>query len=303
MLKDLLQLEIIMVLLALTGVWLRRRGIITDQGRDCLTDVLMTVILPCNIFLSFKTDADMETLRSFLVTIVISVLVMLFTAVLGKAMYGRKEDHQQKVFRYGLINSNVLFIGLPIIQSLLGDAGVLQQTMYMIFVRVFCWSYGLSLYTGVKSDWKASAKRLMTNACMIAAALGLVMMLTGFRLPVFLDRTLGYASNCMMLISMLLIGVVLSEMDVRQLLRKDVWGFTAVRLLVIPAVVLLGCKLFRVPYIVTATCTLLSGMPAASLTAVLAARYHGDSELGALLVTVSTILSAMTIPIWFIILQ
>lgn len=303
MLKDLLQLEIIMVLLALTGVWLRRRGIITDQGRDCLTDVLMTVILPCNIFLSFKTDADMETLRSFLVTIVISVLVMLFTAVLGKAMYGRKEDHQQKVFRYGLINSNALFIGLPIIQSLLGDAGVLQQTMYMIFVRVFCWSYGLSLYTGVKSDWKASAKRLMTNACMIAAALGLVMMLTGFRLPAFLDRTLGYASNCMMLISMLLIGVVLSEMDVRQLLRKDVWGFTAVRLLVIPAIVLLGCKLFRVPYIVTATCTLLSGMPAASLTAVLAARYHGDAELGALLVTVSTILSAVTIPIWFMILQ
>lgn len=303
MLKDLLQLEAIMVLLVLTGIWLRRRGIITDQGRDCLTDVLMTVILPCNIFLSFKTDADMETLRGFLVTIAISVLIMLFTAALGKALYRRKEDHQQKVFRYGLINSNALFIGLPIIQSLLGDAGVLQQTMYMIFVRMFSWSYGLSLYTGVKSDWKASAKRLMTNACMIAAALGLVMMLTGFRLPVFLDRTLGYASNCMMLISMMLIGVVLSEMDVRQLLRKDVWGFTAVRLLVIPAIVLLGCKLFRVPYIVTATCTLLSGMPAASLTAVLAARYHGDSELGALLVTVSTILSAMTIPIWFMILQ
>ena len=303
MLKDLLQLEAIMVLLVLTGIWLRRRGIITDQGRDCLTDVLMTVILPCNIFLSFKTDADMETLRGFLVTIAISVLIMLFTAALGKALYRRKEDHQQKVFRYGLIKSNALFIGLPIIQSLLGDAGVLQQTMYMIFVRMFSWSYGLSLYTGVKSDWKASAKRLMTNACMIAAALGLVMMLTGFRLPVFLDRTLGYASNCMMLISMMLIGVVLSEMDVRQLLRKDVWGFTAVRLLVIPAIVLLGCKLFRVPYIVTATCTLLSGMPAASLTAVLAARYHGDSELGALLVTVSTILSAMTIPIWFMILQ
>ncbi len=303
MLKDLLQLEAIMVLLVLTGIWLRRRGIITDQGRDCLTDVLMTVILPCNIFLSFKTDADMETLRGFLVTIAISVLIMLFTAALGKALYRRKEDHQQKVFRYGLINSNALFIGLPIIQSLLGDAGVLQQTMYMIFVRVFSWSYGLSLYTGVKSDWKASAKRLMTNACMIAAALGLVMMLTGFRLPAFLDRTLGYASNCMMLISMLLIGVVLSELDFRQLLWKDVWGFTAVRLLVIPAIVLLGCRLFRVPYIVTATCTLLSGMPAASLTAVLAARYHGDAELGALLVTVSTILSAVTIPIWFMILQ
>lgn len=303
MVKDLLQLELIMVLLVLAGVWLRRRGTITDQGRDCLTDVLMTVVLPCNIFLSFKTDADMETLRSFLVTIMISVLVMLFTAVLGKLLYRRKEERQEKVFRYGLINSNALFIGLPIIQSLLGDAGVLQQTMYMIFVRMFCWSYGLSLYTGVRSDWKSSAKRLMTNECMIAAALGLVMMLTGFQLPTFLDRTLGYASSCMMLISMLLIGVVLSEMDCGQLLRADVWCFAAVRLLLVPAGVLLGCRLFQMPYIVTATCTLLSGMPAASLTAVLAARYHGDSELGALLVAVSTILSAVTIPVWFMILH
>ena len=100
-----------------------------------------------------------------------------------------------------------------------------------------------------------------------------------------------------------LIGVVLSEMDFRHLLRADVWGFTAVRLLVVPAIVLLVCRLFQVPYIVTAACTLLSGMPAASLTAVLAARYHGDSELGALLVAVSTILSVVTIPLWFMILQ
>lgn len=303
MLKDLIQLEFIMVLLVAAGIFLRRRGVITDEGRDCLTDLLTMLILPCNIFLSFAGSTDMGALKGFLLTVIISVLVMLCTAVLGKVLYRRREERQAKVFRYGLVNSNALFIGLPIIQSLLGDAGVLQISMYMIFVRMFCWSYGLSLYTGVKSDWKSSVRRLMTNECMIAAALGFVMMLTGLRLPSFLERTLGYASSCMMLISMLLIGVVLSEMDCRQLLRADVWEFTAVRLLVIPAIVLLGCRLFQVPYIVTATSTLLSGMPAASLTAVLAARYHGDSELGALLVAVSTILSAATIPLWFMILQ
>ena len=66
--------------------------------------------------------------------------------------------------------------------------------------------------------------------------------------------------SSLLLISMLLIGVVLSEMDFRHLLRADVWGFTAVRLLVVPAIVLLVCRLFQVPYIVTAACTLLSGM-------------------------------------------
>ena len=54
---------------------------------------------------------------------------------------------------------------------------------------------------------------------------------------------------------------------------------------------------------VTTTCTLLSGMPAASLTAVLAARYQGDAELGSVLVASSTILSAVTIPVWFLVFQ
>ena len=112
-----------------------------------------------------------------MLTVIISVLVMLCTAILGKVIYRHREERKAKGFRYGLVNSNALFIGLPIIQSLLGDAGVLQLSMYMIFVRMFCWSYGLSLYTGVKSDWKGSFKRLLTHPCMIAAALGVVALL------------------------------------------------------------------------------------------------------------------------------
>ena len=303
MLKDLIQLEAIMVLLVGMGVFLRKRRVITDAGRDCLTDILTELILPCNIFLSFEGNTDMGALKSSLITILISVLVMLGTAVLGKLLYRHREERQAKVFRYGLVNSNALFIGLPIIQSLLGDGGVLQLSMYMIFVRMFCWSYGLSLYTGVKSDWKASFRRLLTHPCMIAAVLGVAAMVTGFRLPSFLDRTLQYISSCLMALSMLLIGVVLSEIKLRDIFSGDVWRFSALRLGVLPGLVFGLCRLCGVPYIVTATCTLVSGMPAASLTAVLAARYRGDAELGSLLVAVSTILSGVTIPLWFLALQ
>ena len=195
MLIDLIQLEFIMVLLVAAGIYLRRRSVITDEGRDCLSDLLTMLILPCNIFLSFEGNTDMSALKSSLLTVIISVLVMLCTAILGKVIYRHREERKAKVFRYGLVNSNALFIGLPIIQSLLGDAGVLQLSMYMIFVRMFCWSYGLSLYTGVKSDWKGSFKRLLTHPCMIAAALGVAAMVTGIRLPAFLDRTLQYVSS------------------------------------------------------------------------------------------------------------
>ena len=54
MLIDLIQLEFIMVLLVAAGIYLRRRSVITDEGRDCLSDLLTMLILPCNIFLSFE---------------------------------------------------------------------------------------------------------------------------------------------------------------------------------------------------------------------------------------------------------
>ena len=83
MLKDLIQLEFIMVLLTAAGVCLRRRGVNTDGGRDCLPDLMTILILPCSIFLSFVGNTDMEALKSSLLTVAISVAAMLCTAVLG----------------------------------------------------------------------------------------------------------------------------------------------------------------------------------------------------------------------------
>ena len=138
---------------------------------------------------------------------------------------------------------------------------------------------------------------------MIATGLGLLVMVTEWPVPAVLTETAEYFSSCLMALSMLLIGAVLSHIRWREFFRPDVWGFTLLRLGVLPGAVLLACVLFRVPYVVTATCTLLSGMPAASLTAVLAARYRGDEELGSALVAISTVLSAITIPLWFFALE
>lgn len=302
MLSKIMELELIMVLLILAGVLLRRRGILTDPGRDCITDLVMTLVLPCNIFMSFQVEVTPDVFQKFGTTMAISLLVMVGVAVLGKLCYRKLPEHQAKVFQYGLVNSNSIFIGMPMIQSLLGDAGIVQQNMYMIFVRIFCWSYGLSLYTGKKADWKQSVRALLLHPCMLATLLGLAFMVLGVPLPAFARRTMNYLGDCLMALSMLLIGGILAEMDWKKLFRRDVWMFSALRLVVVPGMVFAGCLLFQVDSLVAATCTLLAGMPAASLTAVLAARYRCDAELGSLIVTASTLVSALTIPMWYLLL-
>lgn len=302
MLGKIVELELIMMLLILAGILLRRRGILTDSGRDCITDLVMTLVLPCNIFMSFQLTVSPDVFLQFGTTMLISLLVMVGVAFLGKICYQRLPEQQAKVFQYGLVNSNAMFLGMPMIQSLLGEPGLIQQNMYMIFVRIFCWSYGLSLYTGQKANWKQSMRSLVLHPCMMATILGLVFMVFSLPLPSFAKRTLNYSGDCLMALSMILIGAILCGMDWKKLYRWDVLAFSALRLILVPGVVFVGCRMLSVDATVTATCTLLAGMPAASLTAVLAARYRCDAELASLIVAASTILSAFTIPMWYLLL-
>ena len=303
MIANVLQLELIMVILVIVGIVLRRRGTITDSVQDGLTDLLVDLIIPCNIITSLQTDLDRELLAGSLSTVLISVVTMFLTAVFGWLIYRRRDEREGKVYRYGLISSNAMFIGLPVIQSLLGSDGVLQLNFFMIFTRMFVWSYGLSLYTGVRADWRTSFWKQVSHPCMIGLFVGLFFPLTGLEIPNVIFRTLGYISDCLMFLSMMLIGVIMAEMDRKRIFQPDLWLYSFIRLVGIPGITLILCIVFRLHYIITATCTLLTGMPSAGLTAVLASRYHGDAELGSLVVAITTLLSTVTIPLWFLLIS
>ena len=303
MMAELLRLELVLVLLAGLGLFLCKRQFLVGDGQKCLTDIVTDVILPCNIFLSFLDSGGVKMLRASLVTVGLSVVTIVGSSALGWLLYRRMAPQKRAVFQYGIANSNALFIGLPIIQNLLGADGVLQLSMYLIFARIFIWTYGLSLYTGTQGNRRDALKKLVTQPAMIAAYLGIAAMLTGLRPPQFLLDTAGYLSQCLTALSMMLVGTVLVGLKPRDLLRRDVWGFCGVRLALLPGLTLALCRLLNVPYIVAGTCTLLSGMPAASLTAVLAVRYQVDAHTAAIVVALSTVLSAVTIPVWYMVLQ
>jgi predicted permease len=98
---------------------------------------------------------------------------------------------------------------------------------------------------------------------------------------------------------MMLVGAIIGEMD-RSELKVDLFslGFSAVRLVFIPLVSYLGCLLFSVDPEVTGVSIVLAGMPIGSTTAILAAKYGGDSSFASRLVSITTVLSMITIPLW-----
>ena len=62
--SSLLTLQGQLALLTLIGFFLARKGIINAQGRKCLTDLLINVILPANIIQSFVVELSWDVLKS-----------------------------------------------------------------------------------------------------------------------------------------------------------------------------------------------------------------------------------------------
>lgn len=93
---------------------------------------------------------------------------------------------------------------------------------------------------------------------------------------------------------MIVIGSILSEADIRKMLKGSTLFYCVVRLLGIPAVTMVVCRLLGMgALLVTGVCTILAGMPAGSTTAILAEKYDGDAKYASECVFLSTVLSLL----------
>ena len=157
------------------------------------------------------------------------------------------------------------------------------------------WSAGLSLYT--KTDSKSVIKNLMTHPCVVSVFVGFALMFLPFELPVFVTNTIDYVGGCTTAVSMMVIGAILADIKLDNIPKGLLAYYSFIRLIFIPACVFIVLSLFHVQPLLTGVCTLLSGMPAASMTAILASKYKGNYEFGSQVVFVSTVLSVVTIPL------
>ena len=244
---------------------------------------------------------DSNTLKNFGVILLISMLIQVFCAVLAKVLYRRVEPGHRPVLMYATVASNSGFLGNPVAEGVFGSMGLALASVYLIPQRIVMWSAGVSYFTKGSSR-KELIKRVATHPCIVAVFLGMLLMLTQVSLPSFLDAALKDIGNCNTAMSMLVIGTILADVKPREMPDKSILLFSGLRLVLIPLAVYAGCLLFRADGLVTGVSVLLAAMPAASTTAILAAKYDGDAVYASKCVVLTTVLSLAVTPVWSMIL-
>lgn len=298
---ELISLQLRMFLIMLVGLLFRKKNIISEEGKKNLTDLVIYLILPCNIVKSFLIEFDGSTLKNFGLILIISVLIQIFCAILARLLYRRTTEGHRPVLKYATVASNSGFLGNPVAEGVFGSMGLALASIYLIPQRIVMWSAGVSYFTG-GADRKTVIRRVVTHPCIIAVFLGLGFMLAQVTLPPFLDASLRDVGNCNTAMSMLVIGTILADVRFRDMFDLSLFLFSGLRLVLIPLAVYAGCLLCRVDGLVTGVSVLLAAMPAASTTAILAAKYEGDAVYASKCVVLTTVLSLIATPVWSMIL-
>lgn len=295
-----IQLQLQIFLLVAIGYLLSKLGMLVLVTRKQLTDLVIYVILPCNIVESFQVDLTHDLLISAGIVLVLGFAAQGLYALLNLFLYRRFDARRQINLKYGTICSNAGFMGLPLSLSIFGPTGLMYASVALLPIRLFMWSAGLSLYTSTTK--KQVLKTLATHPCIIAVFVGFALMLSGLQLPAFLNDTIDSLGNCCTALSMVVIGAILSDVDPRTVLEPAVLYYVVIRLIAIPAVLFGVLWLLKVDALVTGIIVILSAMPAGSTTAMLAQKYDQDPEFASKMVFLSTLASLITLPLWAMVL-
>ncbi|MBQ8794134.1 MAG: AEC family transporter, partial [Clostridia bacterium] len=194
------------------------------------------------------------------------------------------------------IFSNCGFMSLPLQQSLLGDMGVFYGSSYIAIFNLFIWSYGIILMSGDKKY--LSPKKLIINPGIIGLTIGLLIFLLSIPTPRILNDTVSYIAALNTPLPMIIIGYHLANSKISDGIKN------------IKCIFAIFLKLFAFPllalgvmYICGIRGTLLisslisCSAPTAAITTMFSAKFGRDTSLSVNLVSLSTILSLISMPI------
>lgn len=300
--SGLINLQIMMFLLVVIGIVLKKKNIITGEGKNVITDIVINVILPCNVINSFYVEFSKDILINGITILLVSCLLQFVCTFLSSTLFQKINKERRTVLQYATVCSNAGFLGNPVAEGIYGSMGLLYASIYLIPQRIVMWSAGLSYFTESSSK-KDLIKKVVTHPCIVAVGIGLIIMVFQIKLPIFLSDTIKSISGCTTSISMILIGSILADVDIKDMSSKLMWAFSLLRLIIIPFIVLVGCKITNIQSLITGVSVVLAGMPAGSTTAILASKYGGDAEFASKCVVLTTILSMLAIPMWCIVLS
>lgn len=289
----LLQQTIIMFALMLLGLLLSRRGMITEQGSRDLSNVLLYAVIPCVILRSYMSEFSTEKLRAMGLSALIAVIAFAASIAVAYLTCGTRHRIENFAVAFG----NAGFIGIPLVTAVFGPEAAFYVVSFSTFANLLQWTYGIVIISGKKETM--NLRMVFVNPVFISMVIGIALFVLQPALPTVVTGTIGYIADGNTVLAMIILGYYLSKVQLRGLFADvRLYLFSALRLLVVPAVTILVFLPF--PFArgeITLITLIAAATPIASSTAIFAQKFDQDYRRAVSYVCLSTFLSVATLPL------
>ena len=292
----------ILVFIMAVGFFCTKIGVTGPEFTRSGSKVVLNVLLVFTI-LDSVTSAEMElSLSDVGVDVLAFFAVILLPAALGLAaarLIGGK-NQRRGISAFAVAFSNTVFVGFPIIESIYGAEGILIATLSNIPFNLLVYTMGVAMING---SARGMSVRDAISAPLVATIVAVAFFMTGWKLPEPVVKCFDIISGGTVPMSMLVVGASLGSISVREALTDwRVYAVSLVRLIVSPLLVWALLRLFIHDDMLLGIATILAACPTAMIATALAIRANRDEAYASQCIFVSTVLSAVTIPliIWLL---
>ena len=281
------------------GFILRRFKILNDESSTVISKVVLYVSSPCFTIVSYYknfTFSNLSTSIEYALKGIILVFILYVIAIFISKLFS-KDGYERKVLQYVFTIPNYGYVAYPIILAFFGEKMLFDFMMFCIFVIVFTCVEGYRLLTDQK---RLELKRLLVPF-VIAIPIGMILGLSGLVLPSFAVTTLG---DCMSPVAMILTGIVIGGFNLKEIFKGGkFYLITFVKMFLLPLLVMALAIILKQSTTVIILAVMFTAMPGGMNTIVYPKSIGKTCEIGAKTVTLSSIVSLVSLPLFLWILQ
>ncbi len=303
----------IIVMIAI-GYILRKRHWFHHTFSENVSKLITNVALPCSIFYSVLKYLDMNVLKELsnrLIFTFASVIIGYVTAYIVIKIFKIRRG-RRGVFYNAVVNANTIFIGLPLNMALFGEEASKYYLMYYITNTISIWTLGYILLENDSTEEKEgkggfNPKKLLSPP-LIAFVAAFIVLVLGISVPKPLVETTKYLGNIVTPLALLYIGIVLADAGLHSInfdldTILALLGRFVFSSIVMVALLKVTGQFMQLDSLEIKTFVIQSAAPVFAALPILTNQTEGDIEYATNVVTTSTILFVVVIPVLMMFLK
>ena len=263
----------LLFIMMIPGVIMKKCGLATEGFGKGLSNLVLYIAQPALVFLAYVRPFDKEIFKGAIVVFLMSIIAHIIFSIVALMCFKKARDSARRMLRFATIFSNAAFMGMPLVDQLMGGVATLYASVYNITFNLFLWTLGVYIcnsdrdedgdgtldsdvrrgVSAVDDDGNGTIDRyvkkqkattsfwkVLVHPVILAAFLGLLFFflpIEGY-IPKLATDALTMFKNLVAPLSMTVLGLRIADIDLRGFFKdKQVYVFVLLRHILLPLAV------------------------------------------------------------------